>query len=68
MGLFDKLASKLVPELGDIETSMAKDPKAPAEMLRKMAKQEPKLWDAILENPSCPEDVRQYITNARNAR
>ena len=46
---------------------MAKDQKAPAEMLRKMANQEPKLWDAILENPSCPEDVRQYITDARNA-
>ncbi|MBT8162592.1 MULTISPECIES: hypothetical protein [Arthrobacter] len=65
MGLFDKIASRFVPELGDVEQDMAGNPNAPAELLRKMAEKEPKLWETILANPSCPSDVAAYIQNRR---
>lgn len=63
MGLFDRIASRLVPDLGDIEQGMAGNPNAPAEVLRQMAEKEPKLWETILANPGCPADVAEYIRN-----
>ncbi|BDZ39617.1 hypothetical protein [Microbacterium suwonense] len=49
----------------DIELSMAQDPQAPAELLRRIAGINPSLWPTILANPSCPPDVRAHIEAQR---
>ena len=68
MGIWEQLGARFVPELDDIELGMAGDPAAPAEILRRMAAKEPKLWDALLANPSYPQDVREYISAQRGDR
>lgn len=65
MGLWERLGARFVPELDDIELGMASDPSAPAELLRRMAAKEPKVWDALLANPSCPTDAAEYIRAQR---
>lgn len=70
MGLFDKLAAKFVSDdlISDVELGMASDADAPPELLRNMARETPAVWDALLANPSTPDDAIAHIHAQRGEK